>query len=78
MTTKYKTTNQNDIHVIEEEQDINLGDNIMKDNLGNINEISKNNIKETKSSEKVNNSNIIKKRRFDPVYNTDIKYNTEQ
>ena len=33
----------------------------MNDNLGNINEINKNNIKETKSSEKINNSNNIKK-----------------
>ena len=34
----------------------------MKNNLGNINETSKNNIKETKSSEKINNSNNIKKK----------------
>ena len=34
----------------------------MNDNLGNINEISKNIIKETKSSEKRNNSNNIKKK----------------
>ena len=34
----------------------------MNDNLGNINEINKNNIKETKPSEKINNSNNIKKK----------------
>ena len=33
----------------------------MNDNLGNINEINRNNIKETKSSKKINNSNNIKK-----------------
>ena len=47
--------------MIEEEPNIDLGNNIMNDNLGNINEINRNNIKETKSSEKINNSNNIKK-----------------
>ena len=38
----------------------NLTDNV-NNNLGNINKTNRNNIKETKSSEKINNSNNIKK-----------------